>query len=146
MGKKSKRYMLLAIAILAAIAVFIGYRVWNKPHRDIKDAEAVGTSAIALYEGLSANAADPKQMYLNKVVKVSGEIGRISENQQGQQVIFLKTKVPGGSVNCTMEEKINHLKTGDRIILKGLCSGYIGGDPDMDLPGDVFLIRCYPSS
>ena len=137
---------MLAVALIVVTAVFIGYRVWNRPHRDIKDAEAVSTSAVALYEGLSANAADSKLKYLNKVVEVSGEIGRISQNQQGQQIIFLKTKVPGGSVNCTMEEKVSRLKPGDKTVVKGLCSGYIGGDPDMDLPGDVFLIRCYPSS
>jgi riboflavin synthase alpha subunit len=79
------------------------------------------------------------------VVEVSGKITQVSLNQQHQQIILLKTNVSGGSVNCTMEEKANNIKAGDSIVLKGICSGYIGGDMDMGLPGDVFLIRCYPS-
>ena len=81
--------------------------------------------------------------YLNKVIKVSGTIWDISVNQKHQQIILLKTSVTGASVNCTMEENINNYKAGDKIMLKGICSGYIPGDTDMGLPGDVFLIRCY---
>jgi hypothetical protein len=42
-----------------------------------------------------------------------------------------------------MEESANNIKEGDVISVKGICSGYIPGDKDMELPGDVFLIRCY---
>jgi hypothetical protein len=86
-----------------------------------------------------------KSKFINKVVEVTGEVKQISTNQNGAQIILLKTNIPDGSVNCTMEEKINKVKQGDTISIKGICSGYIGGDPDIDLPGDVFLIRCYPS-
>ncbi len=51
--------------------------------------------------------------------------------------------IPDASVNCTMEENVNNIKAGDTILIKGICSGYINGDIDMGLPGDVFLIRCY---
>ena len=76
-------------------------------------------------------------------MEVSGEITQASMNQQHQQIILLKTNVSGGSVNCTMEEKANNIKAGDSIVLKGICSSYMGGNMDMGLPGDVFLSRCY---
>ncbi|MEO6838144.1 MAG: hypothetical protein ABI185_07130 [Ginsengibacter sp.] len=146
MRKKTKRNIfLIFFATIGAIAI-LGYCIWNKPHLNVKNATAIKTTAISLYSSLSKNDTISKSIYLNKVVEVSGEITQISLNQQHQQIILLKTNVSGGSVNCTMEEKVNNIKAGDSIVLKGICGGYIGGDMDMGLPGDVFLTRCYPSS
>lgn len=141
--KKNILFLLIAGALTAFIA---GYFIWNKPHRDIKDAKAIETNAINLYNIFISDSAKANAAYLNKVVKVSGIISGISVNQKNQKIILLKTSVPGASVNCTMEENINNYKEGDNIILKGICSGYIAGDVTMDLPGDVFLIRCYRST
>ena len=146
MTKATKRNIfLIFIAIVITIAI-IGYRIWNRPHLNVENATAIKTTAIGLYSGLSKNDIISKSIYLNKVIEVSGVITQVSLNQQHHQIILLKTNVSGGSVNCTMEQKLNNIKTGDSIVLKGICSGYIGGDMDMGLPGDVFLTRCYPSS
>ena len=144
MRKKTKRNIFLTFIAILILTAFVGYCIWNKPHLNVKNDNAIKTTAIALYSGLSKNDTISKSIYLNKVVEVSGVITQVSLNQQHQQIILLKTNVSGGSVNCTMEEKANNIKAGDSIVLKGICSGYIGGDMDMGLPGDVFLIRCYP--
>jgi hypothetical protein len=120
--------------------------MWNKPHRNVKDAEAVKITAIDLYKIFTTDSASVKSTYLNKVVAVSGEVKQVSLNQQNQQIILLKTHDPDASVNCTMEENANSIKAGDSIVVKGICSGYISGDINMGLPGDVFLIRCYIST
>jgi len=146
MGKKFKRYVLLIFIIIITIIALIGYQVWNKPHEDIKNAVAVKTSAIKLYNSLTNDSANTKALFVNKIVAVSGEVKQVSRNQQNQQVILLKTNISDGSVNCTMEENIKNIKAGDMILIRGICIGYIGGDNDMQLPGDVFLIRCYPSA
>ena len=135
----------MSLAIVIAIAALIVYKIWNTPHEDIKNASAIRINAIALYNTLSTDSSYKASIFINKVVVVSGKVKRVSENQQKQQVILLETNVPDGSVNCTMEEKIKNIKAGDSILLKGICMGYAGGDKDIDLPGDVFLIRCYHS-
>jgi hypothetical protein len=145
MQPKTKRNIVLIFFAIIVIAVLVGYSIWNKPHRDIKSASAIKTTAAELYSDLTKDSANMKSKFVNKVVVVSGEIKQLSKNQKGDQIILLKTNISGGSVNCTMEEKTNYAKPGDTISIKGICSGYIGGDPDIDLPGDVFLIRCYPS-
>jgi hypothetical protein len=145
MERKIKRNILLIFAAMIVIAGIIGFMIWNEPHRDIKDATALKTTAVLLYSNLTKDSASMKSRFVNQVVEVSGEVKLVSENQNGDQIILLKTNISGGSVNCTMEEKINNAKPGDSISIKGICSGYIGGDPDIDLPGDVFLTRCYPS-
>ncbi len=125
------------------MAFTVGYLLWNKPHRNVKDADAIETNAIDLYNVFISDSAKANATYINKVVKVSGTISDISVNQKKQRIILLKTSVPGASINCTMEKNINNYKAGDTIILKGICSGYIPGDADVGLPGDVFLVRCY---
>lgn len=144
MGRKPGKYIALTFVAIIAAAVFIGYRIWNKPHADIRNTEALKTTSMALYEILSKSGSD-SVTYLNKVVEVSGVIAGVLKNEQNQQIILLKTNVSGGAVNCTMEEEVTGIKPGDTIALKGICVGYINGDKDMDLPGDVYLIRCYRS-
>ena len=141
-GKLKKNILIFFIAIVVIGAV-TGYLQWNKPHRDVKGANAVAITAIELYKIFITDSVKAKAQYLNRVVEVSGEVQQVSVNQQKQQVILLKTGTPDAWVNCTMEENANNIKAGDAIMVKGICSGYINGDIDMGLPGDVFLVRCY---
>jgi hypothetical protein len=145
MKGKLKRNILIFLIAIVVIAVVTGYMMWNKPHQNVKDANAIKITAIDLYKTFTTDSVKAKSTYLNVVVAVSGEVKQVSRNQQNQQVILLKTQTADASVNCTMEENINNVKAGDTIVLKGICSGYISGDIDMGLPGDVFLIRCYIS-
>lgn len=135
----------MALAVVVVTGVTIGYRLWNKPHEDIKDASAIKINAIALYNTLANDSLHKSTTFINKVVEVSGKVKQVSENQQKQKVILLETNVSDGSVNCTMEENVKSVKAGDSILLKGICMGYVGGDKNIGLPGDVFLIRCYHS-
>ena len=146
MKRNLKTNILIFFIALVLIAVAAGYMMWNKPHENVKDASAVKISAVDLYKIFTSDSAKASSMYLNTVVAVSGEVLQVSNNQQKQQVILLKTQTAGASINCTMEENANNVKAGDTIVLKGICSGYISGDPDMGLAGDVFLTRCYIST
>jgi len=145
MEKKTKENFFLIFLAIIIIAGIVGYLTWNEPHRDIKNAAALKTTAVLLYSYLTKDSAIMKSKFINKVVEVTGEVKQISKNQNGAQIILLRSNLPDGSVNCTMEEQASDVKPGNIISIKGICSGYIGGDPDIDLPGDVFLIRCYPS-
>ncbi|MGN6194325.1 MAG: OB-fold protein [Ginsengibacter sp.] len=146
MERKTKRNIFSIFIAMIVIAAVIGFMMWNEPHRDIKDSTALKTTAVVLYSNLTKDSARMKSKLVNQIVEVSGEVKNVLKNQKGAQIILLKTNTSGGSINCTMEEKISNVKPGETISIKGLCSGYIGGDPDIDLPGDVFLVRCYPST
>ncbi len=144
-GKLKKNIFIFFIAVVS-VALVTGYVLWNKPHKSVKDATAVNIVATDLYKIFTTDSLLARSTYLSKILLVSGEVKQVSRNQQNQQIILLETGIPGASVNCTMEEHANNIKKGDTISLKGICSGYISGDADMGLPGDVFLIRCYYSS
>ena len=119
MRKKGSTILFILIAF-ALCAIVIGYFVWNKPHVEVKDADAVEIDAASLYNSFTSDSAKTKSAFLNKVVKVSGVVQEVSVNQQQQQIILLKTSVPGASVNCTMEQKsADKIKQGDKVIVKG---------------------------
>ena len=138
MTGKLKKNILIPFTAIVLIMVVAGYMIWNKPHQNVRDADAIKITAVDLYQIFTTDSAKAKSGYLNTVVAVSGEVKQVSLNQQNQQIVLLKTRNPDASVNCTMEENVNKIKAGDAIVLKGICSGYISGDIDMGLPGDVF--------
>lgn len=143
MQRKIPNYIFLLLAVTMAIAVIVAYFIWNEPHQDIKDADAVKITAIALYNNLANDSDHAKTTFVNTVVAVTGKVKQVIENQQKQQVILLETNTEGASVNCTMEKNAENIKDGDMLTLKGMCIGYSGEDTVMKLPGDVFLTRCY---
>ncbi|HEX2683457.1 MAG TPA: hypothetical protein VHL77_05975 [Ferruginibacter sp.] len=143
MTRSFKRTIIYIVAAVVLGTVIMVYLQWNKPHKNVKDAEAIAVAAHDLYNSFVTDSAKARSLYTDKVVAVNGEVAKLSLNQQQQQVILLKTAVEGAYINCTMENGASGIKPGDQASIKGICSGYISGDADMGLPGDVFLIRGY---
>ncbi len=143
MRKKVTINIILFTIMGFSTLAFIGFVIWNKPHRNIKDGAALEIRAVDLYRTIARDNTKTKSNFLNKIVAVTGEVSQIQKNRDGGQVILLQTNVPNASINCTMEENAMEIKAGDTIVIKGLCIGYIGANEDIGLPGDVFLIRCY---
>ena len=146
MATSTKKIIRISVVALVLAAVGLGLWMWNKPHKDIKNAHAIDITAEKLYQTFITDSAKAKTAYINQVLQVSGTVSQVSENQQQQQIIFINTGVTGASINCTMESNASSIKPGDQIRIKGVCSGYNSGDADMGLPGDVFLIRGYPTN
>ena len=143
MKRRSVKNILFVFVAIVVFALAAVYLLWNKPHTDILETEAIETNAINLYKIFITDSTGAKATYVNKVLNVSGIVKKVSVNQEHQQIILLKTSEPDASVNCTMEGSAQGIKAGDKILIKGLCVGYISGEADMGLPGDVFLVRCY---
>ncbi|MES2430076.1 MAG: hypothetical protein V4556_04005 [Bacteroidota bacterium] len=138
------KILLLTLLLIAVIAI-IGLVMWNKPHSDVEGAGTIKVSPDDLYNAFVKDSAAAKNMYINKVVEVSGEVSETFTNEQFQTVVLLKTATERVSINCTFEEKEVQVKKGTNIAIKGICDGYNSGDADMDIPGDVVLVRCYLS-
>ncbi|HMX35795.1 MAG TPA: hypothetical protein PKA94_00820 [Ferruginibacter sp.] len=141
MGKR--RLLLIVIILILAAAATIAYLLWNKPHKDVKEAKGIRITAAYLYNQYISDSAKARTAYTDKILEVTGEVARVALNQQDQQIVLLKTNTADAFVNCTLEENAGSPKLNSTITIKGICSGYIGGDADMGLPGDVFLIRGY---
>ncbi len=145
-----KKKLLVLILLLLAGAGVVGYLMFNKKHFNVQKATPVVTvAAITLHQTFATDSVIAKNKFIGekdesnkKVIAVEGTVHEMKTDQQENAIILLKTDTDGAFVNCTMEEKIENIIPGSKIVLKGICSGYIY-EADMGIPGDVILTRCY---
>ncbi|MGG9970654.1 OB-fold protein [Ferruginibacter sp. SUN002] len=137
----TNKILLLAFLLVAVVAL-IGIVMWNKPHKNVEDANTIKVSPDDLLNEFIKDSAQARIKYISKVVEVRGEVANTFANEQFQTVILIKTSTPGVSINCTFEQKEVNIKTGTTVAIKGICDGY-NGDAEMGIPGDVLLVRCY---
>ena len=133
----TKKRITLVILILGIIGTFVAYKMYNKPHIDVADSKSdIVISADKIQSDFSTNENLANTNYLEKIIEVSGEISELTlENKKG--IITLKTKDNFGSVLCHLSDnstqKMNTLKMGKPVRLKGICTGYLM---------DVILVKC----
>jgi hypothetical protein len=132
---KSKifKWILIAVVLIGGTGAVIGYKMINKPHRNVETAAAVSVTAVAIANEYETNEADANKKYLDKVLEVTGEITGVSKNQKAETVIALKGTDMSGLL-CTIEGTFTkEFKVGEAIKIKGICTGYLT---------DVILVRC----
>ncbi len=113
--------------LLAALAVVVATGVYfyiNKPHRSVRDEEAVRISADSLFQAFASNEADANSKYLNKVILVAGTVASVETNTEGNTVIVLETGDLMFGVNCTLTEPASPA-VGQKVVLRGICTGYL---------------------
>jgi hypothetical protein len=99
--------------------------VYNKPHRDPSSESSLKISATELFKNFENNEAKANQLYLDKVLEVSGKISEITTNQEMKPVVALETENLLFGVRCTMESTELNVKAGDQVSIKGICRGYL---------------------
>ena len=112
---------------------FISYKIWNKPHRDVKDESTIAVTAAAILEAYAADEQKANALYLDKAIAVTGEVHEVTKTPQGKTVVSLKTTDPMAGIRCTMKQEVPVTK-GENITIKGICTGYLM---------DVTLVDCY---
>ena len=138
--KKTIIYSLLG---LVAIAAAMAYYLYNKGPVDVKNANGIKVVATELYDAFAKDSVAAQKNYSNKILETSGIVTQVSQNQQNQAIVMLKTNEGGAFVNCTMEGPATAIKEKESVIIKGICTGMGMGDKDMGILGDVYLVRCY---
>ena len=99
----------------------------------IKKAPEVQITALALMDAYVTNENSADDLYLDRIVQVSGEIREVQE-QNGEINVILDTGNPLSGVICEMESnKYKGLKSGQMVNIKGYCTGYLM---------DVVLTKC----
>lgn len=135
MKKKHLRVAGLVCLAVLAVAITIGYRVYNKPHPSAATADAVEMTAMGLASEFEKDEPNANKKYLGNAVQVSGTVSDVSVNQQNKPVIVLLGSDMSG-VQCTLERAVSGIKKGDSITVKGFCAGYLS---------DVIMDRCIVS-
>ncbi|MBY0348307.1 MAG: hypothetical protein GTN67_08530 [Hydrotalea flava] len=128
--KKTLKYFLILVVVVAIAATGFVVYVYNKPHRNVAKEKAVTLTAEQLYHAFKDNEQQANQLYLDKAIELTGRIAQIATNQQGQTVIDFNTADSMVTINCTFKNKPANIKVGDSVHFKGICTGYI---PDMNV-------------
>ncbi|MFM2326493.1 MAG: hypothetical protein RIR31_695 [Bacteroidota bacterium] len=143
-----KKKIILAILIVILSAAAVGYYLLNKKHFSVANTTAAAKiTAVVLHQTFIIDSSMAKNKFIGdetnqKVIQVDGEVTEIKKDQQGNTIILLKTATDGAFINCSIEGKIENINAGNKIAIKGICTGY-NFDADMGIPGDVILTRCY---
>jgi hypothetical protein len=120
-----KKYGLIAVTLFLAITGFLGYRMFNKPHRSVADEVAIEVSSSDLFQQFETNEEAGNTKFLDKAILVSGEVAEIVTNQEGKTVVILATDNPLFGVSCTMEGSSDDVQIGSTVTIKGICVGYL---------------------
>jgi len=134
MNKKKIITIILGIGI---ISLFIAYQIYNKPHVNVSDTKSdITITADQIINDFSSDETKANRSYLDKIIKISGVISELKVVKQ-KGIITLKTNHDFGSILCHLSDKasqkINSLKEGQTLTLKGICTGFLM---------DVILVKC----
>lgn len=130
------------------IGLAVGYYMYNKPHKNIAEATPdFIMTADELFDQYTTDNINADSIYSDKVIELTGKVQNLNlENKKEPNVVLIAADGEG-TVTCgfkpEMLEKINQLKSGTEIKIKGQCVGMLG-DASLDLLNspDVILKKC----
>lgn len=147
-SKRVKTFLIIGISGFV-IVVVAGLYMFNMPHRDVQSAKTDYTLTVSgiVAEYLSGpDAANMK--YLaddgdSKILEITGEVSKISENYNGQKVVLLKSDIDKAGVSATFTKQSNSslygLKIGQTISIKGVIRSGAAFDEDLELYENVII-------
>jgi hypothetical protein len=132
MKKRTLKFIGLLALVFFVIAGIIVYKLYNKPHRSAETEDAISITAVQLATEYEKNEAASNKKYLDKAIEVTGVVADMATNQQNMAVITLEGSDISG-VQCTLQQNTSGIKKGDKLTLKGFCTGFLT---------DVIIDRC----
>ena len=149
--KRKKIIRIIAIIGVAGLLIGggIGLYMFNMPQRDVQSAQTdyLLTSTQIVAEYLTDNEA-ANQKYLaadgdSKILEISGEVNKISENYNGQKVVLLKSGQDKAGVSATFfaetNDNLKGVMVGQTITVKGVIRSGASYDEDLELYENVIL-------
>ncbi len=148
---KSKILRFIVFAGIAGVVIGGGVFLYMffMPHRDVQATKAdftfTGSQIVSEYLA-DANAANEKYLSADgdsKILEISGEVSKLSEDYDGQKVVLLKGKNDKAGVSATFTPETNkNLKgviVGQSITVKGVIRSGASYDEDLELYENVIL-------
>ena len=115
----------LIFILIAALAWKYAYRK-TEPNVSSKKADyALDASVLVTAFETDENAAN--ELYLNRIISVTGTVESVSEDSIGISV-YIKEPDDLSGIICGFEldaEDITGIDKGDQVTIKGVCTGYL---------------------
>jgi len=121
---------------VAVAGIFI-YRLYNKPHRDIaSEAPAFTLTEAETLRMFTDNATSADEKLKNKVIQVSGAAKKLEMANGLGNLTF--DSGGGYIISVAMDStETDMVVPGEPVSVKGLYVGFIEGDEDFGIPGEV---------
>ena len=129
--KNKKLIRIVIIALLILIASIFIIKLYNKPPVNIAETEAkYHLSSQKLINDFITDEDTANKKYVKQIIQISGKVLEADNTS-----ITIKDENSESTILCSFASKIenNQLKKGQKIVIKGLCTGYLL---------DVVLIDC----
>lgn len=132
------RKLIITILAVGLVSFGVGIYFWTKPVASLESSKAdVAVTAAKLMSDFEGDEQAANEMYLDKVVEVSGVVSEVKSSETGVTVILDSESLMGG-VTCGFKEGEVSLaemteNVGAPLKVKGQCTGYLM---------DVILERC----
>lgn len=124
-----KKYIIIIFVIIVLGSGIFAYFYWNKPHRDPSKEQGLKISAEQIFSEYEADELTSNEKYLNKTLEIEGHLIDAGANQDGEPTAMLDTGNPMFGVQITFNRKektkLSELTIGDKITVKGICTGYL---------------------
>ena len=117
----------LGCAFVATLAGFLIYS-YSKPPRNVVSETGIPVTATELYAKFTSDQLQANQVYLNKVLQVSGQVLQVKSSPYAGSIVVLNTGDPMVGIACSLnklDSTARPVKPGERITIKGICSGYL---------------------
>ena len=130
-----KKKILFSVLIIGAIAVGIGYYMFQKPVESLRDKSPTwqGTSED-LYDEFTSDEVEGNKTFTGNIIEVSGTVVEVMQNTDSSSTLILNSSHPIFGVKCRLDPKFNTAETpaqGKKVTLKGLCTG-INSDVELN--------------
>ncbi len=144
--KKIIRYVVLPLLVILAAAAFYIYKEYNRTHKDTAKLKPdYSLPAARLVSEFETNEQASNKKYWDKVIRVEGDVKEVLKDDRGFISIALGDTSSLSSVRCSIDSQYTkdagHIRKGDKVAIKGICSGY---NADELLGSDVILVRSVP--
>ena len=148
-----RKTIIRTIAILGFAGLLIGGGIglymFNMPHRDVQSAKVdYSLTSIQIVSEYLSDKSVANRKYLasdgdSKILEITGEVSKISENFNGQKVVLLKGIADKAGVSATFTPETNKnlegVEPGQTITVKGVIRSGASFDEDLDLYENVIL-------
>lgn len=118
----------LAVLFIAALGIIIGYKTYNKAHKNLNELKAdFIVSPDEFLAEFEADEATAQTKYLNKIIQIKGEL--LEKQKVGEQIIWvLSTGNPLSNIQCEMDPRYigavnDKIQIGAVVTVQGICSG-----------------------
>lgn len=126
MKNKNLKRMLLIALVLGLIGASVGTYLWFKPVEKISSMETeISVPANELFNAFETDEAAANEMYLNKVLEVTGVVREVKSNENGLPSVIFETDDMIFGVMCEFESQqgAEAINAGDLLTIKGICTG-----------------------